>query len=71
MTLTYQYYLGAGQASGISVTQSSADDGITLGSLTIDGSGLSGSTHGNNYAGHWLSDGSTTNQWVEYDFGNE
>ncbi|WP_299551674.1 Ig-like domain-containing protein [Seonamhaeicola sp.] len=68
--LTYNDYLGAGHATGVSVTASTTDDSATA-IKTVNGNGLSGGsngTHNNVWNTGWGST-SPNNQWIQYDFG--
>ncbi len=73
----YPDYVGAGHASGISVTSSGFDEGSEP-IKTVDASGLSGDTHSSGFDLGWLSPstaanpvpGRTGQRWLRYDLGH-
>jgi len=72
----YTDYVGAGQATDVSVTQSSNDETAT-GTKTIDGSGLSSGNHDTTWDNGWISHDVAANpnpargsgHWIRYDLG--
>ncbi len=78
----YSDYVGAGQASGVVVTTSS-NDGAANGTQTVNGSGLSGTTHSTAWEATWTTNGDAGNpavanpsflrgpgNWIQYDLGH-
>lgn len=68
--LTYNDYLGAGHASGVSASASSVDDTATP-IKTVNANGLSGGsngTHNTTWNSGWIGT-QTSNAWIQYNFG--
>lgn len=65
--LPFNNFVGAGNATNVTVTTSSVDETAT-GQKTVDGSGLSNGAHNGIWNNAWISAG-TSNQWILYNLG--